>query len=484
MYKRSANGWLKHLDFMLLDLCCIQIAYYISYAMRNGFGNPYSKELYLNIGLVLACISLLTAFFTELFSGVLKRGLYKEFILTARQAIIVELITSFYLFCTKRADEFSRFVLFVMGGLYFILSYFVRVLWKKILKKKINDSNTRSLIVVTTSDLAKDCISRIRKDTCNMFHLAGIVLLDDDGSADSIDGIQVVANTEEHVIEYVCSQWVDEAFIHLPMDMQTPQELLEAFSKMGIVIHLALAREHEATAKRQFVEKIGSFTVLTTSISSATPVQMFWKRTLDIIGGLVGCMITLILTVIIAPVIWVQSPGPIFFTQNRVGKNGKIFKMYKFRTMYLDAEERKASLMAQNRVKNGMMFKMEFDPRVIGNKVLPDGTKKTGIMELVRKFSLDEFPQFFNVLKGDMSLVGTRPPTLDEWQRYELHHHARLATKPGITGMWQVSGRSNITDFEEVVKLDTLYISQWSISMDLKILFKTFGAVLKKDGAM
>ena len=152
--------------------------------------------------------------------------------------------------------------------------------------------------------------------------------------------------------------------------------------------------------------------------------------------------------------------------------------------MYLDADARKAELMEQNRVKDGMMFKIEFDPRVIGNELLPDGTKKTGIGEFIRKTSLDEFPQFFNVLKGEMSLVGTRPPTPDEWEKYEFHHRARLACKPGITGMWQVSGRSEITDFEEVVRLDTEYINNWSLGLDLKILLKTVGAVFAHKGAM
>ena len=115
---------------------------------------------------------------------------------------------------------------------------------------------------------------------------------------------------------------------------------------------------------------------------------------------------------------------------------------------------------------------------------MEDGTKKTGVGDFIRRTSLDEFPQFFNVLKGDMSLVGTRPPTVDEWEKYELHHRARLATKPGITGMWQVSGRSKITDFEEVVKLDTKYINEWSVGLDLKILLKTVLAVIKKDGSM
>lgn len=164
--------------------------------------------------------------------------------------------------------------------------------------------------------------------------------------------------------------------------------------------------------------------------------------------------------------------------------NGKQFKIYKFRSMYMDAEERKKELMERNRHSDGLMFKMEADPRIIGSKVLADGTVKKGLGNFIRDWSLDEFPQFFNVLKGDMSLVGTRPPTLDEWERYEPHHRARLAMRPGITGLWQVSGRSKITDFEEVVKLDTKYIIEWSMGLDFRILLKTVRVVFGKDGAM
>ena len=148
--------------------------------------------------------------------------------------------------------------------------------------------------------------------------------------------------------------------------------------------------------------------------------------------------------------------------------------------MYLDAEERKKELMEQNRVSDGLMFKLEYDPRIIGS----EKGKGKGIGNFIRKTSLDEFPQFWNVLKGDMSLIGTRPPTVDEWEKYELHHRARLAIKPGITGMWQVSGRSDITDFEEVVRLDTEYIENWSIGLDIKLLLKTVLVVLKGSGSM
>ena len=142
----------------------------------------------------------------------------------------------------------------------------------------------------------------------------------------------------------------------------------------------------------------------------ATYPEILLKRTIDIVGSLIGSILTLVLTVIIGPMIFIKSPGPIFFTQTRVGKNGKQFKMYKFLSMYPDAEARKAELMAKNRVDGGLMFKLDYDPRIIGCEKRPDGTVKKGIGNFIRDYSLDEFPQFFNVLKGDLSLVGTRPP--------------------------------------------------------------------------
>ena len=200
---------------------------------------------------------------------------------------------------------------------------------------------------------------------------------------------------------------------------------------------------------------------------------------MDVVGGIVGLVGCGIFILVFGPVIKKQSPGSILFSQNRVGRGGRIFRIYKIRTMYMDAEERKKELMKQNEMK-GLMFKMENDPRIIGSGT--DGSKH-GLGRFIRKTSLDEFPQFWNVFKGDMSLVGTRPPTVDEWKQYEPYHRGRLAVKPGLTGMWQVSGRSDITDFEEVVKLDMEYVKNWDIGMDIKILFKTVGVVLKGSGS-
>ncbi|MBO6000209.1 MAG: sugar transferase, partial [Spirochaetales bacterium] len=168
----------------------------------------------------------------------------------------------------------------------------------------------------------------------------------------------------------------------------------------------------------------------------------------------------------------------------RIGKNGKVFKMYKFRSMYLDAEERKAELEKQNKISSGLMFKIDDDPRIIGSEKKDKNGNPKGIGNFIRRTSLDEFPQFFNILKGDMSLIGTRPPTKDEWNKYSLSHRIRMSTRPGLTGMWQVSGRSKITDFDEIVALDRYYIEHWSLSLDASILFKTAVVLFKREGAV
>ena len=262
------------------------------------------------------------------------------------------------------------------------------------------------------------------------------------------------------------------------------ENLYQKLIEMGLVVHIRLEGLKQYVGERQTIEHIGNSTVLTYSLGSVTLGQAFAKRAMDILGGFVGCVLTGLLYLVIAPMIYINSPGPVFFAQTRVGRNGKKFKMYKFRSMSLDAEARKAEVAVACGLDGQMMFKFEEDPRIIGSKILPDGTYKKGIGNYIRDWSLDEFPQFFNVLKGDMSLVGTRPPTVDEWEKYEAHHRARLSIRPGITGLWQVSGRSKISDFEEVVELDRQYICDWSLWMDLKILLKTVKVVFRKDGAM
>lgn len=483
MYTKGKSSLLKHLDFILWDLLCLQIAFFVAHLLRFGWVNPYEDPDYFNMALILVLIDLVGAYIFNTFKNVLRRGYYLEMAATMKHTMLVGAVVMFYLFSTKAGSRYSRIFIFLMFTVYIILTYVVRLLWKLYLTKVRKVTGKRAMLIVTTDSLAQDVILNLTKGNYDGIRFMGLAIVNKSMVGQKILDVDVVADGDS-VVDYVCRGWVDEVFIRTDGNDDHVKELSNKFVEMGVVVHVGISLREDVRGAKILVEKMGGYHVLTSTINYATPFQMFLKRCVDIAAGLVGCLITAILFIFLAPIIYIQSPGPIFFKQVRIGKNGKKFKIYKFRSMYIDAEERKKELMEQNRVKDGMMFKLDFDPRIIGSKILPDGTTKKGIGNIIRDFSLDEFPQFFNVLKGDMSLVGTRPPTVDEWEKYELHHRARLAIKPGITGMWQVSGRSKITDFEEVVKLDTEYITNWNMGMDCRILFKTVLVVLGRDGSM
>ena len=479
MYKKETGGWVKHIDFIILDLICLQIAFILAYAI-SGYGwRPYSNMIYRNMALMIELFDLIVISCYGTMKGVLKKGYYRNFVVTCKHSVLVGILAVLYLFLIQQGQQYSRLALLLTIVLYTGLTYLVRELWKKILRRQMEDGGERSLLIITSSEVAERVIDNMKENNYARFHIAGVSVIDEDWTGRKIEDIPVVANLETTPM-YVCQEWIDEVLIVISDDLPYPTDLIEKLTETGVTVHLNLAKVTNVPGKKQFVEKVGVYTVLTTSINYASPIQLAMKRAMDIAGGLVGCILTGLIFLVVGPMIYIASPGPIFFSQERVGKNGRKFKIYKFRSMYMDAEERKKELMKQNRVSDGLMFKMENDPRVIGSEKGPG----KGIGNFIRKTSLDEFPQFFNVLKGDMSLVGTRPPTVDEWEKYELHHRARLAIKPGLTGMWQVSGRSEITDFEEVVKLDTKYISEWSFMLDIKILFKTVLIVLGQKGSM
>jgi len=195
-------------------------------------------------------------------------------------------------------------------------------------------------------------------------------------------------------------------------------------------------------------------------------VGSWMKRFIDIVGSLVGLIITGILLIPIAIAIQIDDPGPLFFSQTRCGWMGKRFEIWKFRSMCVDAEAKKSQV--KNQVQ-GAFFKNENDPRI------------THVGRFLRRTSLDELPQFWNVLKGEMSLVGTRPPTPDEVERYEVPEWQRLDVKPGMTGEWQVKGRSTVRSFEDVIRLDLQYQQNWSLVYDLKLIFKTVAVLFHKN---
>ncbi len=265
----------------------------------------------------------------------------------------------------------------------------------------------------------------------------------------------------DDILEYVSRNVVDEvvlAYNDIRLADLTP--LVSGCNHMGLMVNVVMDFTELDYIKSE-IDSIGPFNIVSFQSYDFSPVQRLFKHLVDYFLGGIGTLIFLVMLPFVALAIKIDAPGPIFFIQPRKGKNGRDFNVIKFRTMYVDAEERKLGLMEQNEMK-GHMFKMKDDPRI------------TRVGRFLRNTSLDEFPQFVNVLKGDMSIVGTRPPTEAEYQAYEAHHRRRLSVQPGITGMWQVSGRNRIDDFEEVVKLDTWYIDHWSIWLDLRIISKTF----------
>ena len=261
---------------------------------------------------------------------------------------------------------------------------------------------------------------------------------------------------------------VDEVIFAMPhTEVSRMEKYMQICEERGLTIKVALDFKKVSYSKSGIL-LIGPMPVIMHHTVSLDEVQLFMKRGMDIIGALVGLLMTALLSLFIIPAIMLDSPGAVFFKQTRMGRNGRTFTLYKFRSMCTDAEHLKLQLEAQNQVKDNMMFKIKNDPRV------------TKVGSFLRRTSLDELPQFINVLRGEMSLVGTRPPTMDEVSRYAHFHHRRISIKPGITGLWQISGRSDITNFDEVVRLDTLYIDNWSVWKDVSIILRTVWMILFK----
>jgi exopolysaccharide biosynthesis polyprenyl glycosylphosphotransferase len=303
--------------------------------------------------------------------------------------------------------------------------------------------------------------------------IVGVATDDKEQLGHIVHGNKVVT-TCDNLLDYVTHHNIDEIMSFYELS-KCDEKLKTAFSKieeMGIKINLKFTIEGFDYIPKSLIrfDRIANVQCVSISRNFISPRKILGKKILDFSGGLIGFLIFVIAYIIVAPIIKFDSKGPVLFSQLRVGRNGRIFKCYKFRSMYTDAEERKKELMAQNEMQ-GLMFKLESDPRI------------TRVGKFIRRTSIDELPQFLNVLKGDMSLVGTRPPTLDEYQYYEPQHKARVSMNPGLTGLWQVSGRSDIKNFEDVVKLDMQYIDNWSIYLDIKIILLTIKVVLFGKGA-
>lgn len=431
-----------------------------------------------------------------------KRNRMMEFISVLRNCLLTYMCHAVIMILTKNQLITSRYLYIISLAMFIASSSGGRYILKRVLRKEFANSKMSSLVgVVTVSERADEFIKKLSLDWSK--NIQGVVLLDatendgvfkyhgqkkatdENGNVTTVvnkrlkavkefSGVPVVANSDSFM-DWVRTSALDEIFISIPFDSRfSASSYIEELEDMGITVHVNIPTLENILNESEYdnikCSVYADYPMATLKAKEHSQGLLAVKRFIDIIGAIVGIIISTPIILITAIPLLIESPGPLIFKQARVGKNGRIFNIYKLRSMYVDAEERKKELMKDNKM-NGLMFKLDDDPRI------------TKVGKFIRWSSIDELPQFWNVLKGDMSLVGTRPPTLDEFQQYESHHKRRLSMRPGITGMWQVSGRSDITDFEEVVKLDCKYIDTWSLLLDIKILFKTVDVVLRHKGA-
>lgn len=457
-------------QFTVLDLVCMSAGFFMGIFIRHGdFAIMNRFSVYREVLVVLAISIIANAFLFRPYEDVFRRGAWVEFINVIKCLAVWMSVAVVYMFAVQNSSNYSRLAFAYAVVCIFVLTYAGRLILKAVLRN-VSESGVyrKKLLVVTNFGQAESLLQTVKTELNFDYEISALAIMDREMTGEEIQGICVTGSAatlyDEARLTIVDSVLIDLA----PTDPEF-KDTVSLFHAMGVEVNISLADYNVGIPNQQIV-KMGDLTVLSGNGRTEVPGDVIAKRALDITGGLVGIILTGILAVFVAPAILIESPGPLFFSQTRIGKNGRRFKLYKFRSMYADAEERKKELMEQNKM-SGLMFKMDDDPRI------------TKVGKFIRKMSIDEFPQFWNVLKGDMSLVGTRPPTEDEFKQYKARYKKRLSMKPGITGLWQVSGRSTITDFEDVVKLDVQYIENWSLGLDIKILLQTVRVVLKHDGA-
>ena len=475
MYKKRKTGWMEHFDFKVLDVLSI-LSMFILIIKRQI---PFSTMQLVSSIAILVLFVLLFDIITDIHNYVMYRGVLKEFVISfLYMGIFSGTILAYLHFVAHVPISRDLSILFFLASAG--TDYIAKIVYKELVKKGLSVYNSkRKMILIALDDNIIDFVRQIEKYSFGQIDISGIVVIDSEKYkiGDTIMGYPFISKIDD-LPDYLLKQWIDEVLMNLP-SRKAPREIIAKLTEMGITTHRVIDFSMEED-NNKMVETFAGYTCLTESVRIMQSTSFLAKRIIDIIGGLVGSFITIILTILIGPLIFITDPGPIFFKQPRIGKGGRVFNIVKFRSMYKDAEARKAELMTHNTISDGMMFKMDNDPRILGSG--PDGTKK-GIGWFIRKYSIDEFPQFFQVLTGDMSLVGTRPPTLDEWEKYGSSHRARMAIRPGITGMWQTSGRSDITDFEEVIRLDMEYIKKMDVWFDIKLIAKTVADQFKGKGA-
>jgi exopolysaccharide biosynthesis polyprenyl glycosylphosphotransferase len=359
----------------------------------------------------------------------------------------------------------------LLTGLYFLVALTLMVSSRLLLRVVAHAAGTtgnpvRYYAVVGSGELAAEIIGKLRSHPEWAMRLAGFVL---EEGAQAVDPNCVILGQVNDLGTILEEHVLDDVVFAVPRErLHAIEDAVKICEEQGVGVMIALDVLRFGNA-RMSVGDLNGLPMLALTRAPSDELALAAKRIFDIA---VSATVLLLLSPVLgalAIALKFDSPGPVFFKQRRVGLQGRTFNIYKFRSMYLDAEARLESLRAQNEM-SGPVFKMKNDPRI------------TRIGRFIRKTSLDEFPQFWNVLRGEMSVVGPRPPLPAEVRQYKRWQRRRLSVKPGITCVWQISGRNNI-DFDRWMELDLEYIDQWSLWNDIQICIKTIPAVLGNRGA-
>ncbi len=469
IYRKSKV--VKTYSLIIIETAGTLFSYLLALLLRFGnFELDGYRSTYILYGGILLAIGMIYSTMTDWNRDFFERGYYREFIAVSKYTVMITLFGVIGLYLGHAIYDLSRLVF----GYFFLINtvvlYSLHLLFKEFMLKHYRKSiNSDKLMVITQADQAEKVVKRIQEWKHWNYELTSVAIVDRDMTGEKISGVPVVCGRED-LIEKSTTEIIDRVFISLPRDdMEFVKEIILEFEAMGVLCHYNIELE-ELNLEGKEAGNFAGFSVVSFSLQNLDYRRLLIKRFTDIVGSIVGLLITAILFPFVALAIKIDSRGPVFFAQERIGRNGRHFKLYKFRSMYVNAQDGLKELMKNNEME-GPMFKMENDPRI------------TKVGKFIRRTSIDELPQFWNVLKGDMSLVGTRPPTIAEFEQYNPHYRRRLSITPGLTGLWQVSGRSDIKDFDEVVRLDLEYIDQWSLLLDVKLLIQTVGVVLTGKGS-
>jgi exopolysaccharide biosynthesis polyprenyl glycosylphosphotransferase len=470
---RNQHWWLR-LALVAWDCAASIFAFMLAGLLRFGeFQRFFTVTNAAELTVVIVLASFAAFMISRMYRNFFSRGYLYEITYVISYNFWVFAIILLYTFSTKNTMVLSRLTFVYSVPISVIFLYGSHIVIKNVARLRAGGKRGWKLLIVTDAENVDQTCRNVQGSNGWKNRATGVLMADrTEADAQTLRGIPLIDLYADDM-EYLRQHPVDEVLIAVRRDRLKTGRLEAIIGEMaaaGAVVSVKIEMPEIAAYNVTQVTKLGTFNIASFADREYDFAALILKRGMDIVGGIVGLLIAFVLGLFVAPAILLDSPGPVFFKQQRVGRNGRIFTMYKFRSMRADAEQRKRELMGKNKM-SGLMFKVDDDPRV------------TRVGRFIRKTSIDEYPQFFNVLIGDMSLVGTRPPTLDEYEHYTSAFKKRLSFKPGLTGIWQTSGRNEVTSFEDVMSMDLEYIRKWSVLLDVKLILKTIRIVLLGRGA-